>query len=263
MDYFVWSVNPVLFSLGSINIRWYGVLFSFGFVFGYYTMRWIYIREHKNINELDKLLWYLIAGTLIGARLVHVLFYEPGYYFSNPLKTLALWEGGLASHGGAIGIMFSIYLYQRNSNESYLWLLDRLSIPIAFTAFSIRLGNFFNSEILGIPGSVPWLIIFKKYDLIPRHPAQLYEALSYLLIFIVLLYFYKKHNLQRKQGVIFGSLLFFVFLSRFLIEFVKLKQESYDMALMLNTGQLLSIPFMIIGLVLLNFSFKKETNAKL
>jgi prolipoprotein diacylglyceryl transferase len=259
MDYFIWSIDPVLFTLGAINIRWYGLFFSAGFIFGYYAMRWIYTSEHKDTNDLDRLLWYLIAGTLIGARLIHVLFYEPNYYFEHTLKILTVWEGGLASHGGALGIVISIYFYQRKSSESILWLLDRLSIPITFTAFSIRIGNFFNSEILGTPSSVPWAIIFKKIDSIPRHPAQLYEATSYLLIFILLVYFYKNTKLQLKQGALFGSLLFLVFLSRFMIEFVKLKQESYDTAISLNTGQLLSIPFMIIGLVLLNFSLKNRT----
>ncbi len=260
MEYFVWSVDPVLFSVGSLNIRWYGLLFSVGFVIGYYTMRYIYSIEHKNSNDLDRLLWYLIASTLIGARLVHVLFYEPVYYFSNPIKILTLWEGGLASHGGAVGIIIGIYFYQRKSNESYLWLLDRLSIPIALTAFFIRLGNFFNSEIIGTPSSLPWAVIFKHYDLITRHPAQLYEAISYLFIFILLLFIYKDTKLRDNQGALFGCLLFLVFLSRFIIEFVKIKQESYDMVLLINTGQLLSIPFMVMGLVLLNFSFKSRTN---
>lgn len=259
MNYFTWSLSPELISLGSLSIRWYGILFSSGFVVGYYIMRWIYLRENKNIDDLDKLLWYLIAGTLIGARIIHIVFYEPNYYFSNPLKILTFWEGGLASHGGTIGILISIYLYQRSKNYSYLWLLDRLSIPIALTAFCIRLGNFFNSEIIGTPSTVPWAVIFTKIDLIPRHPAQLYEALVYLIIFIVLLTLYKKYKLNYKKGALFGVLLFSVFMSRFLIEFVKVKQENYDVELLLNTGQLLSIPFMIIGLVLLNFSMRNRT----
>lgn len=259
MDYFIWSFDPILFTLGSISIRWYGLLFSGGFVVGYYIMRWIYTSEQKNVDELDKLLWYLIAGTLIGARIVHIVFYEPAYYLANPVKILLIWEGGLASHGATFGIMFSIYLYQRKVNMSFLWLLDRLSIPIAFTAFSIRLGNFFNSEIIGLPSSVPWAIVFEKVDLIPRHPTQLYEAASYLGIFVLLFYLYKNTKIRLKSGAIFGILLFFVFLSRFIIEFVKVNQENYDNVVMLNIGQLLSIPFMIIGLLLLNFSIKKKT----
>lgn len=260
MNYFIWSINPILFTLGSIKIRWYGLLFSSGFIIGYYIMRWIYITEKQNVDELDKLLWYLIAGTLIGARLVHIIFYEPIFYLENPTKILTLWEGGLASHGGTIGIMISIYFYKRTVNVSYLWLLDRLSIPIALTAFFIRIGNFYNSEIIGIPSSVPWAIVFAKVDMIPRHPTQLYEAASYLLIFILLLYLYKNTKIKFKQGAIFGILLFSVFSSRFFIEFLKVKQENFDVALLLNIGQLLSIPFMIIGLLLLNFSSRKKTN---
>jgi len=259
MDYLIWSFDPVIFTLGSITIRWYGILFSAGFVIGYYTMRWIYLAENKNIEELDRLLWYLIAGTLIGARLVHCLFYEPDYYLNDPIKILYIWEGGLASHGGTIGIMFSIYFYQRSVSMSYLWLLDRLSIPIALTAFFIRIGNFINSEIIGLPSNLPWAIVFAKVDDIARHPAQLYEAGSYLGIYLLLLFLYTKVKIQNKPGALFGVLLFTVFFSRFFIEFVKINQENYDTALILNTGQLLSIPFMITGLVLLNFSLRFRT----
>ncbi len=260
MDYFVWSVDPVFFSLGAVSIRWYGLLFSTAFVSGYFIMHWIYNNEKKNTNEIDRLLWYLIGGTLIGARLVHVLFYEPAFYFEHPLKILFIWEGGIASHGAAIGIMLSLYFYQRKDEMSFLWLIDKISIPIAFAAFCIRLGNFFNSEIIGKPTTVPWAVIFKKVDMLPRHPAQLYESITYLSIFIVLIYLYKKTEIKQHHGALFGILLFLVFLSRFFIEFIKIRQENYDMAIALNTGQLLSIPFMIIGLLLLNYSLRKRTN---
>ncbi|VAW98450.1 Prolipoprotein diacylglyceryl transferase [hydrothermal vent metagenome] len=260
MDYITWSADPIILSIGAVKFRWYGLFFSGGFIVSYFIMQWIYNSEEKNIADVDRLLWYQIAGTLIGARLVHVIFYEPAFYLAQPIKILYIWQGGLASHGAAIGIILSIYLYQRKITMSSLWVLDRVSIPIAFSAFFIRIGNFFNSEIIGIPSNVPWAIIFTKVDLIPRHPAQLYEAFSYISIFTLLLYLYNKTNIKHKQGALFGTLLFCVFFSRFLIEFIKVKQENYDVDLFFNTGQLLSIPFMIIGLLLLNFSLKKNTN---
>ncbi len=261
MDYITWSVDPIILSIGAVKFRWYGLFFSGGFVVSYYIMQWIYSAEHKNVADVDRLLWYQIVGTLIGARLVHVIFYEPAFYLAHPIKILFIWQGGLASHGAAIGIILSIYLYQQKTTMSSLWVLDRVSIPIAFAAFFIRIGNFFNSEIIGTPSNVPWAIVFSRVDMIPRHPAQLYEALSYISIFALLLYLYKNFNIKNKPGALFGILLFCVFFSRFIIEFVKIKQENYDVDFILNTGQLLSIPFMIIGLLLVNFSLKKNTNS--
>ena len=258
MNYFTWNIDPVLVSLGPFTVHWYGLLFALGFIIGFQIMQWIFKRENKSTDDLDALLWYLIIGVIVGARLGHVVFYDPEFYFSHPLKILKIWEGGLASHGGAIGALIGLYLFKRTREYSYLWLLDRLAIPTALLATFIRTGNLFNSEIIGIKTSVPWAIIFERVDSVARHPAQVYEALSYLFIFIVLLTLYKKSNIKQKSGMLFGMLLSFVFIARFLIEFVKSKQEAYNSELWLNTGQLLSLPFIVVGLLLIIFSMKKK-----
>jgi prolipoprotein diacylglyceryl transferase len=257
MNYIIWNIDPVLATLGPLKIHWYGLLFALGFIIGFQIMQWMFKRENKNIEDLDRLLWFLLIGVIIGARLAHVIFYDPSYYFSDPIKILKIWEGGLASHGGGIGALIGLYLFQRKTNYSYLWLLDRLAIPTALVAACIRTGNLFNSEIIGIPTTVPWAIIFERVDMLPRHPAQVYEALSYLFIFIVLFILYKTTKTKDKSGMLFGILLSFVFIARLFIEFVKTKQEAYDSGLWLSTGQLLSIPFVLVGLLLIYLAMKK------
>ncbi len=258
MNYITWDINPILVSLGPLKVHWYGLLFALGFIIGFQIMQWIFQREHKNIEDLDKLLWFLLIGVIVGARLAHVIFYDPSYYFANPIKILTIWEGGLASHGGAIGAMIGLYLFKRNKEYSYLWLLDRLAIPTALLATFIRTGNLFNSEIVGIPTTVPWAVIFQRVDALPRHPAQVYEALCYLFIFIILFWLYKTTKIKDKAGMLFGILLSFVFIARLLIEFVKSKQEAYNSELWLNTGQILSIPFILIGLLLIILAIRKK-----
>ncbi|MCK5917086.1 MAG: prolipoprotein diacylglyceryl transferase [Cocleimonas sp.] len=259
MNYITWNIDPVLVALGPLKVHWYGLLFALGFIIGFQIMQWIFKRENKNIEDLDRLLWFLLIGVIIGARLAHVIFYDPSYYFSDPIKILKIWEGGLASHGGAIGALIGLYLFKRNTEYSYLWLLDRLAIPTALVATFIRIGNLFNSEIAGIQTTVPWAIIFERIDILPRHPAQVYEALSYLFIFIVLFSLYKISKIKDKPGMLFGILLSFVFIARLLIEFVKTKQAAYSSDLWLSTGQLLSIPFILVGLLLIFLAMKKTT----
>jgi len=259
MDYLVWNINPNIIDIFGIQIRWYGALFAASFLLGSQLMEWIYRNEGRSLKHIDRLFIFLIAGTLIGARLGHCLFYDPQYYWQNPLKILAIWEGGLASHGGAIGVLTGLYLYQRKTAENYLWLLDRLAIPAALAACLIRIGNLFNSEILGIPSSVPWAIIFERVDTLPRHPAQLYEALSYAVIFVGLLLIYRRTADKLKNGILFSYFLISVFSARFLIEFVKTKQAAYVSDLSISTGQWLSLPFILIGVVLLVLSLKRPT----
>ncbi|MCK5809563.1 MAG: prolipoprotein diacylglyceryl transferase [Cocleimonas sp.] len=259
MNYLTWNIDPVLATLGPLKVHWYGLLFALGFIIGFQIMQWIFKRENKNIEDLDKLLWFLLIGVIIGARLAHVVFYDPSYYFSDPIKILKIWEGGLASHGGAVGALIGLYLFKRNTEYSYLWLLDRLAIPTALLATFIRTGNFFNSEILGVQTTVPWAVVFERVDLLPRHPAQAYEALSYLFIFIVLFSLYKTSKIKDKSGMLFGILLSFVFIARLLIEFIKTKQAAYNSDLWLSTGQLLSIPFILVGLLLVFLAMKKTT----
>jgi len=263
MDYFKWGIDPVFVSLGGIQVHWYGVLFGTAFILGFYLMKWIYLRENKNVQDLERLLFYLIAGTIVGSRLGHCLFYNPAYYLNNPVKIFAIWEGGLASHGGGIGVLISLYLYRRSTQASYLWLLDRLAIPTALAAFFIRVGNFFNSEIVGIPSSVPWAIVFERVDLIPRHPAQIYEALSYALIFILLLVLYRQDSFLNKRGILSGMFLVMVFTSRFFIEFVKTKQEAYSTEFWMSPGQILSLPFVAIGFTLVLVAMFRKRSIQL
>ncbi|MDD4915155.1 MAG: prolipoprotein diacylglyceryl transferase [Methylococcales bacterium] len=256
MNYFVWNANPVLLELGFLKIRWYGVMFALAFVFSYNMMQWIYRKEGKNVEDLDRLLWYLVIGIIVGARLGHTLLYDPGFYLSHPLKILAIWEGGLASHGGILGILLAVYLYTRRSGDSYLWLLDRLSFPCTMSGSFIRIGNFFNSEILGTETTEPWGVIFARVDDLPRHPVQLYEAFCYALIFFVLLGVYRKTWDKPIKGLLFGLVISLVFLVRIVLEFFKTEQAMYDNGLPLTTGQMLSIPFLLVGLGFVFWSLK-------
>ena len=259
MDYFVWNIEPVAITVGFATIRWYGLMFASAFISSYLLMTWMYKREEKNTDEIDDLLTYAAVGTIVGARLGHCLFYDPAFYFSHPLKIFAIWEGGLASHGAILGILIALYLFQRRVAEPYVWFLDRVSIVSALGASFIRTGNFFNSEIVGEPTRVLWAVIFQKIDLLPRHPVQLYEALSYSLIFLLLLFMYKIRGSNIRPGVIFATFLITVFTARFFLEFVKTKQAAYNSEFWMTTGQMLSIPFVMVGLFYLVLPiFKKN-----
>jgi phosphatidylglycerol:prolipoprotein diacylglycerol transferase len=233
-------------------------LFATGFIIGYRIIFNIYRKENKPTQDLDPLLMYLVIGTVVGARLGHVLFYDPGYYFSHPLEIIKIWKGGLASHGGALGVLLATYLYSRkHPTQPYLWLLDRLAIPTALASAFIRLGNFFNSEILGTPTTVPWAIVFDRVDNVPRHPVQLYESISYLIIFIILMTLYKKRAENLRPGMLLGLLLILVFGVRFMLEFIKMHQAAYATEF-LSVGQWLSIPMVIAGVVLVVWGGKLQ-----
>lgn len=252
MPHFVWNVSPEIFQIGPFAPRWYGLFFALGFFFGYMIMVQIYRRENREEENLSSLFLYIFVGTLVGARLGHVLFYQPDYYLVRPWEILFIWHGGLASHGGFLGVLIAIYLYLRRYREmTFLQLSDRLTLAILPAAAFIRIGNFFNSEIVGVPASVPWAVVFLRVDSLPRHPAMLYEALSYLLVFAVLYWAYWKSEIIRRPGRVLGSAFAACFTARFLIEFVKENQVAFEQALPLNMGQLLSIPFAAIGLFLL------------
>lgn len=247
-----WDVSPDLVQLGPITVRWYGLLFAILFAIGYLIARWQFRIEHKDINSLDSLLVYMIVGTIVGARLGHCLFYDPAYYLRHPLEILRVWEGGLASHGGAIGVLLAIYLYtRRHPDQPFLWLLDRVVVPTALGGSLIRLGNLFNSEILGTPSNLPWAFVFLRVDRVPRHPAQLYESAAYLVIFIALLLVYRHYRGETPRGLLVGLFFVSVFTMRFLIEFVKQRQAAYENNLPLSVGQWLSIPFILAGFALL------------
>jgi prolipoprotein diacylglyceryl transferase len=259
MEHFIWNIDPVFLDLGFLKIRWYGLMFALGFAGSFSTMQWMYQREGKNVEELDTLLWYMVVATIVGARLGHTLLYDPGYYLAHPLKIVAVWEGGLASHGAAVGIILALFLYRRRYGDSFLWLLDRVSIATALAGGLIRIGNFFNSEILGMPSDLPWAVIFARIDPLPRHPVQLYEAVSYLLIYAVCIAIYKRQ--AAKPGYCFGCFLLLLFSARFLLEFFKTEQAMYETGFALSTGQLLSIPFVMVGLALIVWRRRTPANA--
>lgn len=262
LQFIHWSVNPEVLP-GILPVRWYGLLFAGAFFFGYLVLTRIFKHEYKDPKEaiklLDKLAMYMIIATIIGARLGHVLFYEPGYYLSNPIEILKIWHGGLASHGAAIGILFALWLFSKNTGKTYFWTLDRIVIVVALAGMFIRLGNLMNSEIFGRPTDVPWAFIFTSSDDIPRHPTQIYEALSYLGIFFLLHWIYWKNDGKPKPGFIFGLFLVLLFAARFLIEFLKEPQVAFETTMSLNMGQWLSLPFIVAGFVIIFIKPKKQT----
>lgn len=257
MEHFIWSANPIALSFGSISIYWYGIFFAAAILAGLEFMKWVFRQEGRDLALLDSMFLYIVVGIVVGARLGHCLFYDPAFYLANPLKILAIWEGGLASHGGGLGVIIALYLYVKKYKMSYLWLLDRVAIPTALFGFFVRLGNFMNSEIVGHETELPWAIIFTKIDNLARHPTQLYEAFAYLVIFLILVFVYKSARQKLGRGFIFGLFLTLLFSARFVIEFVKEKQEAYTTDL-LSTGQMLSLPFLLLGLLLVVMSFRKK-----
>jgi phosphatidylglycerol---prolipoprotein diacylglyceryl transferase len=262
ISYIIWDIDPDIFVLPIINhpLRWYGLFFALAFLISQQIMYFIYKKEGRSIKEIDTLTIYLVIATIVGARLGHVLFYAPLYYFHNPHKILMTWEGGLASHGGVIGILIAIYFFARKTSVNYLWALDRISIVAALTFSMIRLGNLMNSEIIGIPTNLPWAFIFTSEDIIPRHPAQLYEGIHYFIWFVVLFCIWYRQKDKMKNGVLFSWSLIILFSLRFVDEFFKINQEEFEDGMILNMGQVLSIPFILAGVILiLSISRKRET----
>lgn len=262
IDAITWNVDPEIFSIGNLSIRWYGLLFASAFLSGYIVFTRFLATERLTSEMMDKLLIYVAVGTVIGARLGHCLFYEPDYFLKNPLEILKIWKGGLASHGAAVGILLALWLYIRKYKLTFLWLIDRIVIVVALGGAFIRLGNLFNSEIYGRSTDLPWGFEFvrdKIYDpntgeLLPTvacHPTQLYEALSYILIFSLLFIFYRRRYMKVRDGFIFGVFMILLFTARFLIEFVKNDQVSFEAGMTFNMGQLLSLPFILAGFVML------------
>ena len=254
-----WNVDPEIFSLGPLSIRWYGLLFAFGFLSGYYQGEYMFKFEKIDPQWLESLFIYLIVATIVGARLGHVLFYGWDYYSQHPAEIIKVWHGGLASHGGALGIVVAMIWWSKKvSKRPVLWIFDRVVVPTALVAALIRTGNLMNSEIYGIQTSLPWGIIFERNgETVPKHPTQIYEALSYLATFGVVLFTYWKTNFRNRQGFIVGVFFVMVFLSRFLIEFIKEDQEAFEAGMALNMGQWLSIPFILAGLFFIFRSLKK------
>lgn len=278
LNYIYWNVDPVALSLGPLQVRWYGICWAVGFLFGYLLMSRVYKHEKMPEWAMDSLLIYMLVSTVVGARLGHCLFYEPEYYLSHPVEILKIWEGGLASHGGAIGILIGLWLYVRMFNKStkkqkgerqhitYLWLLDRIVIPVCLVGAFIRLGNVFNSEIYGTPTTLPWGFVFVRGnerffneagELLPCHPTGLYEAFFCLVAMALLLWMYYKRNLgDKRPGLMFGTFLIIIFGSRIGIEFLKNVQVAFENNMVFDMGQWLSVPFVIVGIVMIVRSFR-------
>lgn len=256
---FIWNPAPEIFDFGWFAVRWYGLLFAIGFIGAYQVLIRIFKRENIDQKKLESLIFYMIIATVVGARLGHCLFYEPSNYLSDPIKFLKVWEGGLASHGAALGILVGMFLYLRKNKEfNFVWLADRLSVAIPFAAMCVRIGNFVNSEILGKAADLPWAVIFSKEDMIPRHPAQLYEAGVYLILFLLMLFLYFKKSEKFSPGLLTGTFLTVMFTARFLIEYVKDVQVQFEHSLILHMGQFLSIPFILLGIGMIIYSIKHK-----
>lgn len=264
LNYIVWDANPVIID-SFITVRWYGLMFAIGFWIGFNIVAKMFRHEGAPERWLGILLIWVGVGTVVGARLGHVFFYAWDYYSQHPWKILATWEGGLASHGGAIGviiavILFSIFTTRRNP----LWTFDRLVPAIALVGALIRFGNLMNSEIFGHATDLPWGFMFVRssewhqlYEGQACHPTQIYESLCYLALFGLLMWMYWKKNAEERPGLIFGTFLVGIFLPRFFIEFIKNNQEPFEDAMALNMGQCLSIPFVLLGIGLIIYAMSR------
>ena len=267
--YVHWHVDPILLHIGSLEIRWYGLLFVSGFVIGWYLFKWFFKLEKVDIKLMDPLLYTLLIATVVGARLGHCIFYQPDYYFGSWAgfwEIFMPWKGGLASHGGAIALLLSMWWfanrYGKKNDFDFLWIMDRLCITVAFAGCMIRLGNLFNSEIYGDVTTLPWGFIFDlRGETEPKHPTQLYEALTYLLLGLVMVWVYKNKLDKVHRGFFFGFFLLGCFGGRFLIEFIKEPQVEFEQTMALDMGQLLSIPFIIAGIGLLVYAARAKKPA--
>jgi prolipoprotein diacylglyceryl transferase len=264
-----WDVNPEIFSLGPLHLRYYGVLLVCGFVAAYYVLRKVFRKEGLPQHMLDSLAFTTAVSTIIGLRLGHCLFYQPEYYLAHPLEILMPWKGGLASHGGAVGILVGLWLWCRKYKAPYMWAIEHIILIVPLAGAFVRIGNLMNSEIYGGPTTLPWGFSFMRDSdwyrplaaggagELPCHPTQIYEALAYLAIFFFMWYLYTRHLPKMKRGMLFGIFLILLFGGRFLIELNKNDQVPFEATLPLNMGQLLSLPFIIAGVVLLLWSWKK------
>lgn len=256
LSYIVWNADPTIISLGPLAVRWYGLAFAIGFTVGYSIMARMFRHEGAPERWLGSLLMYVVVATVIGARLGHVFFYEWDFYSQHPEKILLIWEGGLASHGGTIAIIIALFLWSwLVSKKPASWVFDKIVIPIALTGALIRLGNLMNSEIYGAPTDLPWGFIFvRDGQTLPAHPTQIYEAVCYLLLFALLMWMYWKRNAEERPWLITGVFFIGIFVPRFLIEYVKNVQVESEHAMIaqygMNIGQMLSIPFILIGVAL-------------
>jgi len=266
----LWDVSPALFDLGSFQIRYYSVFFALAFIVGYFIVKTFYKKENIPVSELDNLTVYVVIGGLAGARLGHCLFYDWAYFSNNILEIFLpvsfspdfhfTGYQGLASHGGAIGIIIALLLFKRKSTKkSFFWVIDRVAVPTGFAGALIRMGNLMNSEIYGHHTDLPWGFIFARNgETVPSHPTQIYEAICYVITSIVLLRLYKVERFRNAKGFLLGVFFIMIFTARFFIEFVKENQVSFEEAMKLNMGQWLSVPVVLAGIGLVIWSLKRQ-----
>ena len=261
-----WSFDPIHFSLGGLGVRYYGLMWVLAIFIGAKFFENFARREGLPESVSESVFWYGTLGTILGARLGHCLFYDPAYYLSNPWEIITGFrDGGLASHGAAIGLLVGLWLFARKNRLPYIWGLDRIMIPVGIGGALVRLGNLFNSEIFGGPTTLPWGFRFlrsREWQVVcaPEacHPTQIYEGLCYLITFLILCWlYYRKDYGRRRPGIIFGVGLLGVFFTRFVIEYVKLEQGGADTGLFLKMGQILSIPFILLGIWMVIRAFRR------
>ena len=269
LNYIIWQPNLEAFHLGPITVRWYGLLWVIGLTLAYLVVKRLYKEQKIKDEYFDPLFIYCFLGILIGARLGHCIFYEPDYFLTSGKGLIEMilpirlgddgsWLGqtfgfhiigyaGLASHGGTLGLMIALWMYVRKTKLGIWTVLDNIAIATGTTACFIRLGNLMNSEIIGKITDVPWAFIFERVDAVPRHPGQLYEAIAYAILFVILWQLHKKMPEKIGTGWYFGFCLTYIFTFRFFIEYTKEIQEAFEASLPIDMGQILSIPFIILG----------------
>ena len=274
LNYIHWNPNPEIINVFGISIRYYGLLFITGLIICVFILSWIFKKENISSENLEKLSIYGMIGIFAGARLGHCLFYEPNYYLSHPIEMILpikflngegiklIGYQGLASHGGALGLIIALIFYSRKTKHSIIDTLDLIAVVAGLGGGFIRLANLMNSEIIGMPASKPWAFVFERVDNIPRHPAQLYEALTYFLIFGITFTLYRTKRKYLKNGFFFGLALILIFTARFFIEFIKERQVTFEESMKLDMGQLLSLPYIIIGIGFIIYGINKTGKLK-
>lgn len=267
LAYIDWHASPTIFEVFGFPLRWYGLMFAGAFLAGYQILSYIFKKEGRPIEQADELLLYAMISTVIGARMAHYFFYEYPLLLSDPgkffLDMITPPFSGLASHGTML-MFFAIYLFSKKRKVAYLYVTDRIVPTVAFGGALIRFGNLMNSEIIGKPTNVPWAFRFfndlEHPVVVPRHPSQLYESISCILIFILIMWLWSKKKEKTPHGLLTGVFLIILFTLRFFYEFLKENQVSFEDSMTLNMGQWLSIPCVLLGIVILYFAFKKNTN---
>lgn len=266
LQYVIWDVDPEIFHIGAFSVRWYGLMFAMGFVIGIQIMTHIFKVEKKPLSDTDPLLLTMVVSIVLGARIGHFLFYEPEMFVRNPLEIVLPPYAGLASHGAALGVLIGLWLYSRRqssiqSGQTFFWTIDRLMITAALGGAFIRFGNLMNSEIVGRPTDVPWAFVFMRndeYDKVPRHPAQLYESISCLIVTFILIWWWNRYKEKTPRGSMVGIFLILIFGLRFFFEYLKEVQVTKELTMSLNIGQQLSIPAVALGIYFLVRSFRNR-----